>query len=113
MLSKPLQSCREPLAKGNATVALFFQLLWPFAGARPQVFFDPRTVSQGSLVSLHAKCVVVDHRYSLITSANFTERGQSRNFEAGVEIDDEAFAMSLARQWQNLVDEGVVVEATA
>jgi phosphatidylserine/phosphatidylglycerophosphate/cardiolipin synthase-like enzyme len=54
----------------------------------------------------------VDHRLSLITSANFTERGQSRNFEAGVEIEDEAFAQSLARQWQNLVDEGVVVEAT-
>lgn len=68
--------------------------------------------NQGSLVSLHAKCVVVDHRLSLITSANFTDRGQTRNFEAGVEIEDEAFALSLARQWQNLIDEGVVVEAT-
>ena len=112
MLSKPLQSCGDPLSRGNATVALFFQLLWPFAGARPQVFFDPRMANQGSLVSLHAKCVVVDHRLSLITSANFTDRGQTRNFEAGVEIEDEAFALSLARQWQNLIDEGVVVEAT-
>jgi phosphatidylserine/phosphatidylglycerophosphate/cardiolipin synthase-like enzyme len=112
MLSKPLQLCRDPLSKGNATVTLFFQLLWPFDGARPRVYFDQRTASQCSLVSLHAKCVVVDHLLSLITSANFTERGQSRNFEAGVEIEDEAFALSLARQWQNLIDEGVVVEAT-
>jgi len=111
MLSKPLQSCSDPLSKGNATVALFYQLLWPFAGARPRIFFDPRTANQGSLVSLHAKCVVVDYRLSLITSANFTERGQTRNFEAGVEIEDEAFALSLARQWQNLIDEGIVVAA--
>jgi hypothetical protein len=111
VLSKPLQSCSDPLSKGNATVALFFHLLWPFAGVRPQVFFDPRTANQCSLVSMHAKCVVVDHRVSLVTSANFTERGQTRNFEAGVEIEDEAFALSLVRQWQNLVDEGVVVEA--
>ena len=111
ILSKPLQSCSDPLSKGNATIALFFQLLWPFAGPRPQVFFDPRNAHRDSLVSMHAKCVVVDHRFSLITSANFTERGQSRNFEAGVEIEDEAFALSLARQWQNLIDEGVVVEA--
>lgn len=111
LLAKPLHACSDPLARGNATVALFFQLLWPFDGPRPQVFFDPRTADHGNMVSLHAKCVVVDHRVSLITSANFTERGQSRNFEAGVEIEDEAFALSLVRQWQNLVDEDVVVEA--
>jgi phosphatidylserine/phosphatidylglycerophosphate/cardiolipin synthase-like enzyme len=112
MLSKPLHSCRDPLSKGNATVSLFYQLFWPFDGARPQVFFDPRTVSDASLVSLHAKCVVVDHEYTLITSANFTDRGQSRNFETGVGIEDEAFAASLVQQWHNLVDEGIVVAAT-
>jgi phosphatidylserine/phosphatidylglycerophosphate/cardiolipin synthase-like enzyme len=48
---------------------------------------------------------------AFITSANFTERGQSRNFEAGVEIEDEAFAQSLVRQWQNLIDEEVLVVA--
>jgi phosphatidylserine/phosphatidylglycerophosphate/cardiolipin synthase-like enzyme len=65
------------------------------------------------MVSLHAKCVVVDHRFSLITSANFTERGQTRNYETGVEIEDDAFATSLVRQWQNLIDEAVVVQARA
>jgi phosphatidylserine/phosphatidylglycerophosphate/cardiolipin synthase-like enzyme len=111
MLTKPLQNCRDAQAKGDATVALFYQLLWSFGGPRPEVFFDPRTANDASLVSLHAKCVVVDYKYSLITSANFTERGQRRNVEAGVEIEDEAFAQSLVRQWQNLVDEGVLVAA--
>ncbi len=112
MLSKPLQTCRDSLSKGNATVSLFYQLLWPFDGDRPQVFFDPRTASEASLVSLHAKCVVVDYQYSLITSANFTDRGQTRNFEAGVGIEDQTFAASLVRQWHNLIDEDVVVAAT-
>lgn len=111
LLSKPLQHCGDAQAKGNATIALFYQLLWPFEGPRPKVYFDPRTANQASLVSLHAKCVVVDYKYSLITSANFTERGQNRNFEAGVAIEDEGFAQDLVRQWQNLIDEEVVVEA--
>lgn len=98
ILSKPLQSCGDPL-------------LWPSPGPRPQIFFNPRTTNSASLVSLHAKRIVVDHRLSLITSANFTERGQTHNFEAGVEIEDDVFACDLVRQWQNLVDEGVVVEA--
>jgi phosphatidylserine/phosphatidylglycerophosphate/cardiolipin synthase-like enzyme len=110
VLAKPLNACREPLARANATIAMFFELLWPYEGQRPQVFFDLRTVGEWSLVSLHAKCVIVDYRYSLITSANFTDRGQSRNFETGVEIEDESFALSLARQWQSLIDEKVVIE---
>jgi phosphatidylserine/phosphatidylglycerophosphate/cardiolipin synthase-like enzyme len=59
--------------------------------------------------SLHAKCVVIDHRLALVTSANFTDRGQNRNIEAGVTIEDEAFARALERQWANLVEAGVVV----
>jgi hypothetical protein len=111
LMSSPLKSLTEPVQRGNAIVALFFQLMWPFPGPRPVVYFDPRTAQQGSLVSLHAKCVVIDCQYTLITSANFTDRGQTRNFEAGVGIEDEAFAASLVRQWHNLVDEGVVVAA--
>ncbi|WP_437640324.1 hypothetical protein [Sorangium sp. So ce854] len=55
--------------------------------------------------------VGIDHEYALITSANFTDRGQTRNIEAGVAIEDRAFAASLERQWLNLVDAGVVVRA--
>jgi phosphatidylserine/phosphatidylglycerophosphate/cardiolipin synthase-like enzyme len=75
------------------------------------VYFDPRTADQYVTVSMHAKCVVIDHEYTLITSANFTDRGQTRNIEAGVAIEDRGFAASLERQWFNLVEAGVVVRA--
>ena len=58
--------------------------------------------------SLHAKCVVVDERLTLIGSANFTQRGQERNVEAGVLIDDEFFAKALTAQWSTLVSAEVM-----
>lgn len=33
---------------------------------------------------MHAKCVIVDHRICLITSANFTPAAQECNIEVGV-----------------------------
>lgn len=49
--------------------------------------------------SLHAKCVVVDERWVLVTSANFTDRGQTRNVEVGVLLDDAGFAGVLEAQF--------------
>ena len=112
-LRAPLESAKLPQARGEAAVSLFFKLMWPFGDPRPRIYFDPRTAAPMSAVSLHAKCVVVDHRLSLITSANFTDRGQTRNFEAGVAIEDRGFAVSLERQWANLVEAGVVVRGDA
>ncbi|HEX4334348.1 MAG TPA: phospholipase D-like domain-containing protein [Polyangiaceae bacterium] len=111
LLSMPLQAARDPLERGRATVTLFRKLMWPFGDPGPTVYFDPRTAEHASPVSLHAKCVVIDHECTLITSANFTERGQTRNLEAGVFIEDRAFAGSLERQWRNLVEAGVVVRS--
>ncbi len=69
---------------------------WPFGPPWPEVFgFVPRP---GVLASLHAKCVVIDHRRVLVTSANFTERGQERNVEVGVLADDERLAESIERE---------------
>lgn len=112
LLSAPLQAAHVPEARGAAAVDLFFKLMWPFGEPHPRIYFDPRTASPVNAVSLHAKCVVIDHRLALITSANFTDRGQTRNFEAGVAIEDRAFATVLERQWGNLVEAGVVVAAT-
>lgn len=53
--------------------------------------------------SLHAKCIVIDNARTLVTSANFTNRGHTRNIEAGVLIEDKAFAEELAAQWRLLV----------
>ena len=98
-------------AEGIATAAIdrFFRDVWTFGAPKPEVFYDPRTAMKGPpWASLHAKCVVVDDEKALITSANFTDRGQTRNIEAGVLIEDRAFAAELAAQWRQLVVAGIV-----
>lgn len=52
---------------------------------------------------LHAKCVVTDGRWTLLTSANFTEAAQERNIEAGVLVDDPRLAARVTRQLDELV----------
>jgi hypothetical protein len=111
LLSAPVRAATDSAARGRAVIALFWRLMWPFGEPHPTVYFDPRTAEERSVVSLHAKCVVIDHALTLITSANFTGRGQNRNLEAGVEIEDEGFAASLERQWANLVESAVVVRS--
>jgi hypothetical protein len=73
---------------------------WPFGAPIPEVRYDPRTVSPDSLVSLHAKCIVIDDERALVTSANFTSRGQERNIEVGVLVHNRGLCGQLARQWR-------------
>jgi phosphatidylserine/phosphatidylglycerophosphate/cardiolipin synthase-like enzyme len=90
-------------------IAEFYAKNWPFDGPRPDVYYDPRTAVPGPpWVSLHANCVVVDERWSLVTSANFTDRGQTRNIELGVLIDDPRFAEQTVTHWRALVAAGIV-----
>ncbi len=93
----------------HAVLDLFWELFWPFAGNRPELYYDPRSAESFGVASLHAKCLVVDHEQTLITSANFTERGQERNIEVGVLIRDKGFAKSLEQQWFNLIRAKAVV----
>jgi phosphatidylserine/phosphatidylglycerophosphate/cardiolipin synthase-like enzyme len=75
----------------------------------PDLYFDPRSVAAaGPRAVLHAKCIVVDDRYSFVTSANFTEAAQERNIEAGIIVEDEAFAVGLRRQFDGLVEVGLL-----
>jgi len=46
---------------------------------------------------------------ALVGSANFTDRGQSRNIEAGVLVEDRRFAEELARQFHDAVGAGLFV----
>lgn len=82
---------------------------WPGA-RRPDVFYDPRAVSADRAIQAtwHAKCVVVDHAVSFVTSANFTEWAHSRNVEAGVLIRDPNFARQLESQFESLIAVGAV-----
>jgi phosphatidylserine/phosphatidylglycerophosphate/cardiolipin synthase-like enzyme len=53
---------------------------------------------------LHAKAVVVDGRFTLLTSANFTEAAHERNIEAGVVLDDMRIAERVVRQFDHFVE---------
>lgn len=85
----------------------FREDVWP-GRVLPVVYHDPRALdpAPGPRACLHAKCVVIDERVALVTSANFTEAAHLRNIEAGVLIREEAFARSLAGQFDALVRSG-------
>jgi phosphatidylserine/phosphatidylglycerophosphate/cardiolipin synthase-like enzyme len=87
-----------------------FRERWP-AKRLPEVFYDPRTLREEPTgrASLHAKCVVVDGRRVLVTSANFTQAAQLRNIEVGVVLDDVTLAEGLAAQFENLTVRGALV----
>lgn len=79
--------------------------VWP--GQRlPEVYYDPRSLeTEGTKRAvLHAKAVVVDARWTLLTSANLTEAAQERNIEAGVVIDDKRLAERVVRQFDRFVE---------
>ena len=58
---------------------------------------------------MHAKCVVVDARRVLVTSANFSYTAQEKNVEVGVGLDDPRLAARLRAQFDTLVKRGDMV----
>lgn len=98
-------------ARLREEAARFFRETWAFDGPRPRVWIDRRSLMPGPpYSSLHAKCVVVDGQHALVSSANFTQRGQLRNIEVGALIDDPNFAEFLSAQWMGLIEAGLVRE---
>jgi len=89
----------------------FLEENWPFGEPLPTIFCDPRTAESESRFSLHAKCIVVDEARALVTSANFADRGQTRNIEMGVLVDDPGLATRLVLQWRGLIESGLVTKA--
>jgi phosphatidylserine/phosphatidylglycerophosphate/cardiolipin synthase-like enzyme len=57
---------------------------------------------------MHIKAIVTDEARVLIGSANFTDAGQHRNYEAGAYVEDREFARRLVTQLQSLIDTGLV-----
>src|ERR1039457_5684856 len=104
---------RAPLTETDVTVHArheigdFLIKHWPFGPPIPRLYYDPRTIEPPSTASLHAKCIVVDDRRTLVTSANLTSRGQERNVEVGVLVESEKFARELVHQWRNAAESGV------
>lgn len=58
---------------------------------------------------LHAKCVTVDGRHVLVTSANFSATAQETNIEVGVRMDDPRFCARLDAALDAMVRHGHVV----
>lgn len=98
----------DPTSGARAARDLFLQTNWKFGAPLPRLHYDPRTATPGTNASMHAKCVIVDQRWTLITSANFTDRAQTRNIELGVVIEDADFGARVAAQWRGLLDTGLL-----
>ncbi len=83
--------------------------IWP--GARlPEVHYYPKALEHGAKrTCLHAKCIVIDSRKALITSANFTEAAHERNIEAGIVIESRLIAEALRQQFETLAQRGALV----
>lgn len=86
---------------------------WPWK-PRPKVYYDPRSLepSGPTRSSLHAKCVVIDRRAALVTSANFTEAAQQRNIECGIIIRNARIAERIARYFEGLEETIHLLECT-
>jgi phosphatidylserine/phosphatidylglycerophosphate/cardiolipin synthase-like enzyme len=81
---------------------------WP-SSVLPELYFDRRALStEADRASLHAKCVIVDRKAALVTSANFTEAAQRRNIEAGVLIRHVPSAARLAEYFNGLIASGLL-----
>lgn len=77
---------------------------WPWT-PKPCIFFDPRALhpNASERAAMHAKCVIIDQRICLITSANFTPAAQERNIEVGVLVRDAAQVHRLAEYFEGLI----------
>lgn len=108
---EPVKEARKagPTAFAEEVCSLFREIHWPYDDRSLVIYYDPRTADHRVFASLHAKCLIADEEHVLITSANFTGRGQDRNIEVGVVIHDKGYATALERQWNNLVESGDVL----
>lgn len=84
---------------------------WP-GPQLPEIFYDPRSLDleTSKRSSMHAKCIVIDRKVAMVTSANFTEAAQTRNVEVGVLIRCPAFASQLAGHFESLATAGILRE---
>ncbi|MHB1424677.1 MAG: DISARM system phospholipase D-like protein DrmC [Gemmataceae bacterium] len=80
---------------------------WP-GGRLPELYYDPRSLDleASKRSSLHAKCVLVDRKVALVTSANFTEAAQTRSIEVGALIHCGRFVSRLAGHFLALIEAG-------
>lgn len=69
----------------------------------PGQLYSTREVG-GAKVRNHAKFLVVDHRFVLVTSANFSWSAEFHNVELGVRIDSSSLAEAIEREIRGVED---------
>lgn len=97
----PVQTALERLRSG-------FLKEWP--GPRlPAVYYDPRALQDShTRAVMHAKCILVDDRAALVTSANLTGAAHNRNIEVGLLTHQREVVARLRGQFIGLVDHGAL-----
>lgn len=105
----PDSSTLSPESLAKQAARRFLKIHWPFGAPLPELYYDPRSFEKDCASLLHAKCVVIDGKTALVTSANFTRSGQGNNLEVGVQIQEAAFSTRLQSQFLDLISTGVLV----
>jgi len=67
-----------------------------------------RFTTRDSRAALHAKVITADARIALVSSANLTDRGYTRNLEIGVTLRDPAPVVKLEKHFRKLMDNGTL-----
>ncbi|HLK67596.1 MAG TPA: phospholipase D-like domain-containing protein [Bryobacteraceae bacterium] len=93
-------------------VQKFKALNWPEGCRLPEFYYDCRSLkSAGAPVALHAKCIVVDRHEVFVSSANFTEAAQHRNFEVGVLVRSGTLARQAVEFFDSLMADRMCMRA--
>ena len=82
---------------------------WPSNTRPPRVFVDRDRPDGAPFASMHAKCLLVDGRDFLVTSANFTFHGLHGNIEVGLRVSG-APAAEARKIFTHLVEARIVEE---
>jgi phosphatidylserine/phosphatidylglycerophosphate/cardiolipin synthase-like enzyme len=82
---------------------------WPSGLPPPRIFHDRERRDGAPFASMHAKCLLVDGRDLLVTSANFTFHGLLGNIEIGVRLSGTP-ASEARKVFSHLVESGILEE---
>lgn len=85
---------------------------WPSDTPAPRIFHDRERVDGAPYASMHAKCLLIDARDLLVTSANFTFHGLRGNIEIGVRLGG-APAAEARKIFSHLVESQVLEDPYA
>jgi phosphatidylserine/phosphatidylglycerophosphate/cardiolipin synthase-like enzyme len=94
------------VSQTTSSVEHFREHHWPQQSRLPKIYYDARSLDNNPVESsvLHSKCLVIDAKEVLVTSANFTEAAQRRNIEVGLLVKSEVLAGQVTRFFESLMN---------